>query len=272
MGHDIREAARRLAAKPVFTAAAVLMLAVGIGANSAVFTAVRALFVRPLPIPDADRVVHGVALREGFDPFGTSLLEYAAYRDGSRSFESIGVALARSFTVIGDREPERVHGAEVTSSYVTTLAVAAVAGRTLAADDEKPDAVPVALIGYDLWQRRFGGRQEAIGSTLRTDAATYTIVGIMPRGFDIPSGASVWIANRTRIDTLPLAQRAATTHAMIARLRRSVDLADGDGELKAIARRLEVEYRSSAAAGAIASCRCASICCPTCRDGTAAPC
>jgi putative ABC transport system permease protein len=242
MGHDIREAVRRLAAKPAFTSAAVLMLAVGIGANTAVFTAVRALLVRPLPIPDADRVVHGVALREGFDPFGTSLLEYAAYRDGSRSFEAIGVALARPFTVIGDREPERVHGAEVTSGYAATLAVSPVAGRPLTADDEKPDAAPVALIGFDLWQRRFGGRAEAIGSTLQTDGDAYTIVGIMPRGFDIPSGASVWTANRNRLDTLPLAQRAATTHAMIARLRPGTDLSHADAELKTIARRLEVEY------------------------------
>jgi len=80
MTQDLREAIRRLSAKPAFTAVAILTLALGIGANTAVYTAVSALLVRSLPVPDADRVVQGLALREGFDPFGTSLLEYAAYR------------------------------------------------------------------------------------------------------------------------------------------------------------------------------------------------
>ena len=88
MNQDLREALRRLIAKPAFTIVAVMTLALGIGANTAIFSAVTALLVRPLPVADADRVVSGVALREGFDPFGTSLLEYVAYRDAARSFDT----------------------------------------------------------------------------------------------------------------------------------------------------------------------------------------
>jgi putative ABC transport system permease protein len=242
MTHDLREAVRRLLARPAFTAVAVLTLALGIGANTAVFSAVRALLVRPLPVPDADRVVEGVALREGFDPFGTSLLEYTAYRDGSRAFAASGVARTRIFTLAADGEPERVPGAEVTSGFLAALAVRPAAGRLLAADDERADAPAAALIGYDLWQRRFGGRASAIGSTLVDDAEVLTIVGVMPRGFDIPSAASMWVADRRAIEVLPLEQRVATSHAMIARLRPGVALEQADAELKAIARRLEADY------------------------------
>ena len=127
MSQDIREALRRLLAQPAFTIVAVLTLALGIGANTAIFSAVTALLVRPLPVADADRVVSGLALREGFDPFGTSLLEYVAYRDACRSFAASGLALQRFFTLTGDEEPERIHGAEVTSGFLAALPVPPVA-------------------------------------------------------------------------------------------------------------------------------------------------
>ena len=242
MTHDIREAVRRLLAQPAFSAVAVFTLALGIGANVAVFTAVRALLVRPLPIPDADRVVEGVALREGFDPFGTSLLEYEAYRDGARSFTASGVARAHVFALAGTPNVERVNGADITAGFLAALGVTPIAGRTLRSEDERPDAPPVALIGYDVWQRRFGGSGAAIGASVQDAADVFTIVGVMPRGFDIPSGASMWTPMRGTIDTLPLAQRAATSHAMIARLRPGVSVEQADRDVKAIAKRLEIEY------------------------------
>jgi len=242
MTQDLREAIRRLSAKPAFTAVAILTLALGIGANTAVYTAVSALLVRSLPVPDADRVVQGLALREGFDPFGTSLLEYAAYREGSRAFEASGVAQARYFTLAGIDNPERIHGAELTSGFLAALAVAPIAGRPITPDDERPDAPPVALVGYDLWQRRLGGTAAAIGTELRLDSGTYTIAGVMPRGFDVPSGASMWVPIQAVTATLPLPQRAATSYAMVARLRPGVTLEQADADVKAIARRLEYEY------------------------------
>jgi putative ABC transport system permease protein len=242
MSHDLREAVRRLLAQPSFTVTAVLTLALGVGANTAVFSAVRALLVRPLPVPDADRVVEGVALREGFDPFGTSLLEYAAYRDAGRSFESSGIALARAYTLLGAGNAERVAGAEVTDGFLAALGVHPIAGRGLTADDLRSDAAPVALIGYELWQRRFGGSLSAIGSPLDDASGIFTVVGVMPRGFDIPSGVSLWVPRQRPIDTLPLADRAATSYGMVARLRAGVTIEQADADVKTIARRLEDEY------------------------------
>src|SRR5438067_3235116 len=98
---DLRFGARMLRARPAFSLVAVSILAVGIGANTAVFSAATALLVRPLPIPDADRVVFGLAMREGFDPFGSSLLELAAFRERARSFVSIGAATPQFFGLVG---------------------------------------------------------------------------------------------------------------------------------------------------------------------------
>src|SRR6266446_4711228 len=110
---DLCYGARILLKQPGFTAIAVTALALSIGANTAIFSAVNTLLFRPLPVENIDRLVFSVALREGFDPFGSSLLEFAAYRDRSHSFVSSGMATQRSFNLIGRGEPERVRGAAV---------------------------------------------------------------------------------------------------------------------------------------------------------------
>src|SRR5438132_9181779 len=140
MIHDIKFWFRQLLKTPAFTFTAVIVLALGIGANTAIFSAVNALLLRPLPVRDIDRLVFSVALREGFDPFGSSFVEYAAYRDRSHAFESSGVATQRSFNLIGRDEPERVSGAIAMTEYLTTLGVKPVLGRTFTATEDKPGA------------------------------------------------------------------------------------------------------------------------------------
>src|SRR5262249_56747290 len=131
---DTRYALRTLGRSPGFTAVAVAILALGIGANTAVFSAMSALLVRPLPFPQPDRLALGVALREGFDPFGTSLLEYAAIRAGAASLSGIGVGSQRSFHLLDRGAPERLRGAAVTATYLSALGLQPVVGRRCAAD------------------------------------------------------------------------------------------------------------------------------------------
>src|SRR5438270_13653315 len=127
--NDLRYAGRILLKQPGFTLSAIAALALSIGANTAIFSAVNTLLLRPLPVENIDRLVFSVALREGFDPFGSSLLEFAAYRDRGHSFVSSSVGRERSFNLTGNGEPERVRGATIMVNYLTTLGVKPVLGR-----------------------------------------------------------------------------------------------------------------------------------------------
>jgi putative ABC transport system permease protein len=242
LAQDLRFGARMLRKDPGFTAAAVLTLALGIAANTAIFTAVDALLLRRLPVEDSDRLIFGIAMREGHDPFGVSLLEFAAYRDGSRSFTRCGLAQPRSFNLTGREEPERVQGAAVQAEYLATLGVQPVLGRGLGAADDRPGGPAVALVSHGFWQRRFGRDPRLIGQQLQLNGRSMTVVGIMPPAFDYPGAAQVWIPLQARFYGAPLADLAAHGYQLVARLLPGVSLQQAEGDLQAIARRLEQEY------------------------------
>src|SRR5437867_1731437 len=239
---DIRYGVRMLLKQPGFSLICIAALALSIGANTAIFSAANALLLRPLPVEDIDRLVVPVTLREGFDPFACSFLEYAAYRDRTHLFSSSGVATQRSFNLIGQGEPERVRGATVMADYLSTLGTKPVLGRVFSADEDRPGGPPVALIGYTFWQKHFAGSAGAIGQPLNLDGRTYTVLGVMPAGFDLPAAAEIWLPLQTNIENLPLSERAATANEILARLVPGVTVNQADTELKAIARQLEQEY------------------------------
>jgi putative ABC transport system permease protein len=239
---DVRYAMRVMRKNPGFTAVVVLTLALGIGANTVIFSAINALLLRPLPVESVDRLVFSVTLREGFDPFGASLMEYAAYRERSQSFASIGVATQRSFNLLERGEPERIRSAEVASDYLTTLGVEPVLGRNFMAVEDQPGGPAVALVGYGLWQRRFGGDPNLVGQSLSLEGRSHTVIGVMPPGFDLPAAAEMWVPLQVNVDGLPIAQRAAGNSEIVARLKPGVSLEQADAELKGIARQLEQEH------------------------------
>ena len=239
---DLRYGARMLLKSPTYTAIAIAALALSIGANTAVFSAVNTLLLRPLPLKDLDRLVFSVALREGFDPFGSSLLEFEAYRQRNHSFESIGVAMQRSFNLIGRGEPERIRGALIMADYFTTLGVNPVLGRSLTLEEDQSDGPAVAMIGYGFWQKHFGGDTRVIGEKLNLEGRSYTVIGVMPPGFDLPEAAEIWLPLQTKIDSLPLTDRAVPGYEVVAKLRPGVSLRQADVESKSIARQLEQEF------------------------------
>jgi putative ABC transport system permease protein len=239
---DVRYGARMLLKSPTYTAIAIAALALSIGANTAVFSAINTLLLRPLPLKDLDRLVFSVALREGFDPFGSSLLEFEAYRQRNHSFESIGVAIQRSFNLIGRSEPERIRGALVMADYLTTLGVKPVLGRSLTVEEDKPGGPAVAMIGYGFWQKHFGGNTRVIDEKLNLEGRSYTVIGVMPPGFDLPEAAEIWLPLQTKIDSLPFTDRAIPGYEVVAKLRPDVRLKQADAESKSIARQLEQEF------------------------------
>ncbi len=239
---DLRYAARTLRKSPGFAAVAVLTLALGIGANTAIFSALNTLLLRPLPVENAERLTFIVSLREGFDPFGTSFLEYTAYRDRSHSFASTGLAAERSFNLIQQGEPERVQGAAILPGYLSTLGVHPMIGRSFTPEENNPGGPAVALMGYGLWKRRFGSDPHVIGRSLNLDGRSTTVIGILPATFDLPDAAGVWIPLQTNLDGLPLAERAKHAYEMVARLKPGASLQQADADLKGIARELEQEF------------------------------
>ena len=148
MWQDLRYGLRLFLARPGFSSVAILTLAIGIGANTAIFSAVTALLVRPLPITEPDRLVFGLSMREGWDPFWTSLLEYQAIR-GSSAFASSGVANFHAVTIVGHDEPERVAAASVSASYLTTLGTEPISGRSIGPEDDRPGAPPGWLLAAE---------------------------------------------------------------------------------------------------------------------------
>jgi putative ABC transport system permease protein len=239
---DLRYGARLLLKNRTFAAIAILTLALGIGANTVIFSAINALLLGPLPLADDSRLVYGIGLREGFDPFGTSLLEYNAYRAQSHSFTDIGIGSRRFFNLIERGVAERVAGAEVMADYLNTLGVGALLGHTFTTEEDRAGGPAVALISYDLWQRRFGGEGSVIGQTLNLEGRARIITGVMPPGFDIPAASEIWVPLQINPETVPLSQSTQGSYETIARLRPGVSLEQADAELKTIAERLALEY------------------------------
>lgn len=239
---DLRYGARILLKQPGLTAIAITALAVSIGANTAIFSAIDALLISPLPIEQMGGLVVPITLREGFDPFGSSFLEYSAYRDRNQSLAGIGIATAGSFNLTGRGEPQRLRGAAVSGSYLACLGTKPVLGRVFTAEEDRPGGAAVAMVSYRFWQKEFAGGPEVLGQSIVLDGRSYTIVGIMPAGFDYPGVSDVWMPLQKDVDSLALTERATTNNALIARLKPGVAVEQADTELKAIARQLETEY------------------------------
>jgi hypothetical protein len=187
---DLRYAARGLARRPLFTLVAVMTLAIGTGANTAVFSIVDNVLLKPLPYPRAAELVSiwhdapgapGLAAVAGGLNFSPSM--FVTYRDENRSFQSIGIWQPVTANVTGLGEPEQVQGALVSGGVLQSYAVAPLLGRWIDARDENPAGAQVVMLGYGYWQRRFGGDPNVVGRTITVNAATAEIIGVMPRGF-----------------------------------------------------------------------------------------
>ncbi|PYK09525.1 MAG: hypothetical protein DME65_11770, partial [Verrucomicrobia bacterium] len=240
--NDLRFALRQLRKSPGFTLIAVIALALSIGANTAIFSAVNTLLLRPLPLEDLDRLVFSIAMREGVDPFASSLLEFQANKLRNHSFSSISAAMQRSFNLTGRGEPERAPGASIMVDYLTTLGVKPIFGRGFTDAEGRSGGPAVALISYGRWQRQFGGNQDIIGKTLNLEGRSHTIIGVMPPGFDLPAAAEIWVPLQVNIDSLPLADRAAPLYEVVAKLQPGISIEKADAESKSIARQLEREH------------------------------
>lgn len=242
---DLRYGMRVLIKSPVFTTVAVVSLALGIGANTAIFSVVNGLLLKPLPYPDSERVVdvwHTPPQESfpGMDKFSVSPANYLDWKAQNHSFEQMAAYGDAGFSLtIGDT-PVPVSGAAVASDFFSVLRSNAGQGRTFSPEEENPGRDKVVVISHGLWQRAFGANPNLIGQTVILDSQSYSVIGIMPEGFQFPQEAEIWVPlawNETERQV-----RSIHDYGVIARLKPNVSLAQAQAEMRTISSRLEQQY------------------------------
>ncbi len=249
IGQDVRYAFRAARQNPLFAAVAVFTLALGIGVNTAMFSVINTVLLRKPPYSEPERLV---MVRQQFPKLGevslgASPAEYLDYRDRNRAFSSIAGYEDAVFDLTGGIEPVRIQAERVTHTLFSTLGVSPVAGRVFAADEDRPGAPRVAVLSYDFWQQRFGGRSEVIGTVVRLDERPHTIIGVMPSGFEFPITAAS--AGEPPVLWVPMAFTASAIRDraaefpvhIVARLRPDVSLAQADQDVVRIAAEFQRE-------------------------------
>ncbi|HEX8353558.1 MAG TPA: ABC transporter permease [Pyrinomonadaceae bacterium] len=240
--HAIRLAYRRLTRRKMMSTVIILCLALGIGANTAIFSVVNALLVRPLPVEEVDRVMFTLDMRTEDDPFEASILDANAFRAQGRTFSDIGIGTYEVFSLRGTDRPERLSGAAISHDYLTTLRIKPMLGRAFLPEDDRPGAAPVALLSHGLWQSRFGSDPNVIGRGLVLGNQNYTVVGVLQAGFDLPLRTQIWVPLALNTETLPIKEQAAHKYFLVARLRPGVSVEDANRDARGIAQELERQY------------------------------
>ena len=233
---NIRYAVRRLLRSPGFSLIAITTLGLGVGATAAIFALLDAVVLRPLPYPDADRLVWIDSRIPGFDPdaaWGVSQAGYFHFRNNNRTFDEIGATAGAfgetRFNLASDGGAERVDAAMVTSSVLDVLRARPAVGRLIEADDDAPGATPVAVLGHEFWMRQFGGDRSVVGTNIRLDSQPYEIVGVLEPGIRPPErAADVWLPLQ-----LDASRRPVNDHGLqaVGRLRDGASVADAQRDL-----------------------------------------
>ncbi|MGH9935164.1 MAG: ADOP family duplicated permease, partial [Blastocatellia bacterium] len=246
---DLRYGARMLLKRPGFTLIAVLTLALGIGANTAIFSVVYATLLRPLPYPESERLVWLCERTPNFPGMAISYPNFTDWRAQQTVFERIGVYNRGSYNLTGRGEPRRLDGALLSADVFAALRARAALGRIFNNDEDRPSASPVVVLSYGLWQSRFGGDAGIINQAITLNGRAYTVIGVMPAGFAFPMG----LAFSARVDIwTPVGllasepdYRSRGNHPGllgVARLKDGVTLKQARAEMDAIAARLEQQY------------------------------
>jgi len=252
LAKDLHYSFRLLTQSPGFTLIALLSLALGIGANTAIFTVVNQVLLKPLPYKDPDRIV--TVLRQvppvvnptGFASFW-SYPKFQALREENQVLAETAAVCQQAYGLSGGSEPERLQVEFVSASYFPILGIGAVTGRLFTAEeDSKPGAHPVAVISYDLWRRQFGGQRKALGRTVYVDGKPFQLVGVTPSGFRGQTGTvDIWVP-MMMAPTLMFPQRLVNPHALwheaIARLKPGISLDQANAQLQLTGRKIEERF------------------------------
>ena len=249
---DLRYALRTFGKNPGFALAAVLSLAIGIGANTSIFSVANALLLRSLPYQDAERLVilwnRSPGLNITQDWFSTA--QYLDIKTGHQGFEQVAIAIGGNYTLTGDGEPERVGAIRVSSNLLPMLAVKATRGRIFTPDEDLPGRPATAVLTYGMWVRRYGSDPQMIGKGIKINGLPYEVAGILPQGFSLPREVLPTLYGTEQADIflpLPLAPAAAQVRTnedynVIGKLKPGVSVAQAQAEMDTITARLRRDY------------------------------
>jgi putative ABC transport system permease protein len=242
---DIRYGIRSLRRRLGFTIIAVITLAIGIGANSAIYSVVNALLLKPLPFPDLDRIVAvwNKAPSRGVERNEVTVADYLDWRAQNKTFEQLGIYTWWSTNLTGTGTPERVQGFQVTPNFLEIVGVKPMLGRGFSSEEEQPGKNAEVLLTYSLWQRRFGGDPNILNQTITTNGVTHTVIGVMPQGFNFPKGSEIYAPLAMTAERVN--DRDNHSYRGIGRLKPGVSLPRAQADLDTIANQLEKQYPDS---------------------------
>ena len=252
--NDARFGLRLLRKSPGFAAVAILTLALGVGANAAIFSVVHAVVLRPLPFREPDRLLVFVTSRSAPSApsapsvtsgsmTSNSLPDFDDWREQTTSFSGLALLSGWTFNLTGRELPERIYGARVSGSLFPVLAAKPLLGRTIQPDDDRAGKDEVAVLGYPLWQRLFGGDPKIIGQPLMMEGRPHFVIGVMPPGFHFPdTDTELWSAMKDNMAGMP---RDGRFMVAAGRLKAGVSLATAQAEMDAIGARLAEAYPQS---------------------------
>ncbi|HZT61198.1 MAG TPA: ABC transporter permease, partial [Pyrinomonadaceae bacterium] len=243
LAQDVRYGFRMLLKKPGFTAVAVLALALGVGANTAIFSVVNGVLLRPLPYKDPDRLVRLGEWSQQVPGMSISYPDFLDWREQNHVFDGLAATQFDSYNLTGVDEPERLQGRNVSANFFDLLGVTPALGRSFTPDEDRPGAGRACVISYGLWQRRFGGDRKVVGAQLALNGKPYTVVGVLPQDYRFGTQTDVFAPIGLRGDEEVIKDR--DNHPgiyAVARLKDGVGFGQAEAEMKTIAERLAQSY------------------------------
>ncbi|MDX6271426.1 MAG: hypothetical protein QOD28_2649 [Acidobacteriota bacterium] len=245
-GQDLRYGFRMLWKSPGFTLVTVLALALGIGANTAIFSVVNTVLLRPLPYANGERIVYIGEWSQQVPGMSVSYPNFIDWRDQQQTMERIAAFRSANYVVTGGGEPERLDGRQVSAGFFEVLGVQPALGRNFTPEEDKPGATPVALISHGFWQRRLGGDPSIVNKQLQLSNESYTVVGVLPQTFEWQSPVDVFVPVGLGAGNPNMTERGNHPGMyVLGLLKPNVTVEQARTEIKTIAERLAVQYPNS---------------------------
>src|SRR5687767_8299508 len=243
---DIRYGARMLLKNPGISIIVVIALALGIGANSAIFSVVNAVLLRPMPYEESDRLIFLNEKSPVLDEMSISYPNFSDWRAQTQTFEKIGVYNRASYNLTGAGEAERIVTGQVSADLFSVLRANALHGRVFTNEEDKPGGTPVVVLSYPLWQRRFGGQTSILNQAITLNNKSYTVIGIMPESYLYPSRVEMWVPVGQLSDQSSWQSRGNHPGLYgVARLKPGVTFEQAEADMNNIAANLEKQYPDS---------------------------